>query len=392
MKILHIDETFHPAYGYQVNPLAKFQQKQGHDVTIMTVDGDHLYPVFKAFGDDGSSVLADDADYTAATGVKIVRIPTKGYIMSRAVYSGVLFKKIRELAPDVIFVHCIETLTGMRFLLKKKEYPLLFDSHMLQMASANRFAKLYERVFRTVFTGIVKKHGYYVIRTQDDDYVNSHLGIPEELTPFISFGTDTLLFKPSAEVRAQFRKDHGIAGDDFVVVYTGKLTKEKGGKLLAEAFQQPLDTERNIVLVVVGTPPSNEYGQEVKAMLEQAAVRVLTFPTQKYTDLAQFYQMGDLSVFPRQCSMSFYDAQACGLPVLSEDNNVNVDRCTHGNGSNFAAEDVDSFRAGIAMYANMPQEQLQKLREAAVAFISEGYNYENIASQYTDYLVKAMQK
>lgn len=26
MKIVYVDETFHPAYGYQSNPLAKFQQ------------------------------------------------------------------------------------------------------------------------------------------------------------------------------------------------------------------------------------------------------------------------------------------------------------------------------------------------------------------------------
>lgn len=49
MKILHIDETFHPSYGYQVNPLAKFQQHQGNEVYIATVDKEHLYPVYKEF-------------------------------------------------------------------------------------------------------------------------------------------------------------------------------------------------------------------------------------------------------------------------------------------------------------------------------------------------------
>ena len=36
MKIVYVDETFHPAYGYQSNPLAKFQQVQGNEVTIVT--------------------------------------------------------------------------------------------------------------------------------------------------------------------------------------------------------------------------------------------------------------------------------------------------------------------------------------------------------------------
>lgn len=389
MKILHVDETFHPSYGYQVNPLAKFQQKQGHDVTIMTVDKDHLYPVYKEFGDDGATVLQEDAEYSEMTGVRIIRVPTIGYFLKRVVYSGKIYKMIDEIKPDVVFVHCVETLTGMRFLLRKKEYPLMFDSHMLSMASGNPFAKQYEYLFKGIFARIIKKHRYYVIRTQDDDYVNSYLGIPKELTPFISFGTDTLLFKPSLEARNVFRTEHSISKDDFVIVYTGKLTDAKGGKLLAEAFQKPFASKRNVVLVIVGTPPDNEYGCNIQKLLDQAAVRVIMFPTQKYTELAKFYQMADLSVFPKQCSMSFYDAQACGLPVLSEDNNVNVDRCSHGNGSNFAAGDVESFRNHITKYANMPSIQIKQIRVAAEQFITGGYSYEKIADQYTEYLKKA---
>lgn len=391
MKILHIDETFHPSYGYQANPLAKFQQKQGHDVTIITVDKDHLYHVYKNFGDDGSTVLEADAEYSKSTGVKIIRVATKGYFMKRAVYSKELFKVIDQLAPDVIFVHCVETITGMRFLMRKKKYPLMFDSHMLSMASANRFVKLYESVYKLFFTRIIKKKGYYVIRTQDDEYVNTHLAVPKELTPFISFGTDTIMFSPSKTARNAFREEHGISEDDFVIVYTGKLTPGKGGKLLGEAFLKPFNTKKNVVLTVVGNTPDTEYGKEVDALLEKTAVRLLRFPTQKYTELAKFYQMADLSIFPKQCSMSFYDAQACGLPVLSEDNNVNVDRCSHNNGSNFVSGDVESFRCELEKYMNMSDEQLQKMRDAATGFIMEGYSYDIIAAEYTEYLVKAVE-
>lgn len=392
MKILHVDETFHPSYGYQANPLAKFQQKQGHDVTIMTVDKDHLYPVYKEFGDDGSTVLQEDEEYTKSTGVKIVRVPTKGYFLKRVVYSSKIFKMIDAIKPDVVFVHCVETLTGMRFLLRKKKYPMMFDSHMLSMASENRFAKLYERLFKSVFAKIIIGNGYYVIRTQDDDYVNSHLGIPKDLTPFVSFGTDTLLFKPSDEARYAFREEHDIAEDDFVVVYTGKLTEAKGGKLLAEAFSKPFNAKRNVVLVIVGTPPDNQYGRAVRKSLDQAAVRVIMFPTQKYTELARFYQMADLSVFPKQCSLSFYDAQACGLPVLSEDNNVNVDRCSHQNGGNFKAGSVDDFRTKIMSFASMSQEERNKYKKNARAFVEAGYDYADIARQYTAYLMRAVNR
>lgn len=390
MRILHVDETFHPSYGYQVNPLAKFQIKQGHDVSILAPTREYMYPVYREFGDDGRELDKEDMAYENATGVKIVRVAAKGYFMRRLVYGTELFRTIKEINPEVIFVHCVETLTAMRFLLRKKDYPMVFDSHMLSMASQNRFAKIYEYVFRNVFAKIIIKNQYNVIRTQNDDYVNKHLGIPYTLTPFISFGTDTILFRPSHEARHKFRMEHGIAESDFVVIYTGKLTSTKGGKMLAEAFNKKFDVQRKIVLVVVGTPTKDKYGQEVESLLKNSPNRVLMFPTQPYMELAQFYQAADLSVFPTQCSMSFYDAQACGLPVLSEDNNVNVDRCSYDNGFNFRQGDIEDFRAKIIEAAELPEETMQQMSNNACSFINNGYDYQSIAQQYTNYLTKAV--
>lgn len=384
MRILHIDETFHPSYGYQVNPLAKFQQKQGNEVFIATVDKNHLYPVYKEFGDTGETLEQEDKVYEETTGVKIIRVQAKGYYFRRLIYTNEIFRVVEQVNPDVLFVHCVETITAMRFLLKGLKYPMMFDSHMLSMASQNKFAKIYEKLYGLTFGRKIRKHGFIVVRTQDDRYVNEKFGIPEKLTPFISFGTDTILFSPSSKIRINFRKEYDISDEAFVVVYTGKLTEAKGGLLLAETFKDKFS--KDIILVCVGTPPNNEYGEAVSKLLKQSENRVIMFPTQKYQDLAKFYQMADLSVFPKQCSMSFYDAQACGLPVLSEDNNVNVDRCSNNNGFNFKAGSVDDFRKKIEEIASMSKEELQGYRNNAMKFIDNGYSYEHIAKEYTRYL------
>lgn len=384
MKILHIDETFHPSYGYQVNPLAKFQQKQGNEVFIATVDKNHLYPVYKEFGDTGETLEQEDKVYEETTGVKIIRVQAKGYYFRRLIYTNEIFRVVEQVNPDVLFVHCVETITAMRFLSKGLEYPMMFDSHMLSMASQNKFAKIYEKLYGLTFGRKIRKNGFIVVRTQDDRYVNEKFGIPEKQTPFISFGTDTILFSPSSKIRINFRKEYDISDEAFVVVYTGKLTEAKGGLLLAETFKDKFS--KDIILVCVGTPPNNEYGEAVSKLLKQSENRVIMFPTQKYQDLAKFYQMADLSVFPKQCSMSFYDAQACGLPVLSEDNNVNVDRCSNNNGFNFKAGSVDDFRKKIEEIASMSKEELQGYRNNAMKFIDNGYSYEHIAKEYTRYL------
>ena len=393
MKILYIDETFHPSYGYQANPLAKFQQAQGHEVIIATVEKKWMYPVYRSFGDDGTGLEEADARYERDTGVKIIRVPAKGYVARRLVYGKEIFQVVDQVKPDVIFIHCVETLTAIRFLFSRKmrkNYPMMFDSHMLKMASTSKFAKLFEKGFQLLVTPIIKKNNYEVIRTQDDDYVNSRLAIPMEQTPFISFGTDTKLFYPSQEVRAEFRKKHEIPEGAFTVVYTGKLTEAKNGKLLAEAFKEKFT--KPVSLICVGTPPDTEYGRQVKALLDASQNQVIMFPTQNYMDLGQFYQAADLSVFPKQCSMSFYDAQACGLPVLSENNNVNVDRCSHGNGRNFKANDISSFRGEIQKMIDIPKEEYEQMRQAAIAFIAGDYDYEKIAQQYTECLERAVER
>ncbi|MHB1454438.1 MAG: glycosyltransferase family 4 protein [Saccharofermentanales bacterium] len=392
MRILHWDEMFHPSFGYQINLLAKFQVKQGHEVIIVTSDKIEEHPAFASFGNKEDINHADDF-YSKMNGVKILRLPINGIVSSRVIYKRGYLKSIKELNPDVIMCHTNDTLSAIRIAQKHKylNIPIVFDNHMLVMASLNPLSRYFRAFFRLFITPIIKKKGWTVIRTQDDNYVNKYLGIPKEQTPFISFGSDTTLFHPDEETRMRFRKDYTISENDFIVVYTGKLDKAKGGKFLAETFKKDFIYEREIVLIVVGNT-NGEYGKEVEDIFSKSENRVLRFSTQKYTELARFYQSSDLAIFPKQCSLSFYDAQACGLPVLSEDNNINVDRLQNSNGFNFKAGDIADFREKILFCAMMTDKDYSIMKQNAVEFIRKNYDYEIIAKQYTDILINEVGK
>ena len=102
--------------------------------------------------------------------------------------------------------------------------------------------------------------------------------------------------------------------------------------------------------------------------------------------MAQFYQSADLSVFPKQCSLSFYDAQACALPVILEDNNVNVGRVQCNNGTIFKSGDVDAFRAKMMQYIMLPDDVFKSIGKNGYDYVAENFNYKNIAAQYTKVL------
>ncbi|MCK2016880.1 glycosyltransferase [Peribacillus frigoritolerans] len=386
MKIIHVEDFFHPDAGYQINILPKYQCKQGHSVAIVTSEIERVPVGLTAFfGKD--NIEERDREYTKKTGVEIYRVPIYKFLSGRAIYKPGLKKFIDSLSPDLLYVHGNDTAIGILYALRARKlaYRIVFDSHMLEMASQNVFKNLFRMFYKSFITPIIKKEKLIIIRTQNDDYVSRFLGVPLVQSPWISVGADTLLFSSDRIQKNEFRNKYNISENDFVVLYTGKLDESKGGKFLAEAFKQKFNNNLNVVLVVVGNT-SGEYGKEVEMIFKQSENRVLRFPTQRYVDLPQFYQGADLSVFPKQCSLSFYDAQACGLPVVSEDNNINIDRLQNNNGFCFKSGDIVDFRDKIGKCVNMKKEEYKKMGENASDFITANYNYKNIAEQYTKIL------
>lgn len=390
MKIVHVIDFFHPNAGYQLNVLSKYIVKMGHEDYIVTGKIDKINKtLLDFFGRE--NIEENDKIFEMNTGVKIIRLPLIAYYSGRAIFSKKLEQTVENLKPDVLFIHDIDTLVGIKYVFKAKglKYPVVFNSTMLEMASANRFRKQYRWFFNNFITPKIIKNRFKIIRIQDDDYLERCLGIPLNQCPFISVGSDTMLFHPDDFVKQKFRTENGISTNDFVVIYTGKLVESKGAKLLAEAFEKKfqIKSKRNIVLMVVGNS-SGEYGQEVEEIFNRSENRIMRFTTQKYLDLAKFYQVADLSIFPKECSLSFYDAQACGLPVLSEDNNVNVDRLKYNNGFNFKKGSLEDLRDKLIMCVEIENEKYNKIRENAITFVKENYDYNNIAKMYIDILVE----
>lgn len=390
MKIVQIEDFFHPDAGYQVNIISKYFVKEGHDVTIITSELEKIPDYLKNFfGTD--DIELRDQEYSKKYGVKIIRLPLKSYISGRSVYNKEIFKVIHRESPDIVYLHGNDTLFSMQYLLryKKMGYPVVMDSHMLEMASTNRFNKLFRKIYRLIFAPIIIKNNIYVIRTQDDPYVEKHLGIPLNQAPWISVGSDTLLFHPDIDAKDKFREEFSIANDACVILYAGKLDESKGGLLLAEAIKEKFPVNREVVFAIVGNAVG-EYGNRINAIFEQSENRVLRFPTQTYAELAKYYQSADIVLFPRQCSLSFYDVQACGLPVIFENNSVNESRAVFGNAVTFKSGEVKSFREVICKLVNMDNQEFETMKNNSIDFIQKNYDYADLAKKYLEIIKESV--
>lgn len=391
MKIVQIEDFFHPDAGYQINVLTKYLA-QKHEVYILCATMNKIPKYLTSFF--GNETIAEkDALYEKKYGVKIIRIPLIGYWGNRFVFSNKIFTIIKELNPDVLYVHGNDSYIGIRILSHPNRFKckIVSDSHMLDMASKSKMHNLFCKWYKKYVTPQIIKQNITVIRTQNDDYVMRRLGLKENMCPYIPLGSDMLLFHPDKNERQVFRKCNQINDDDFVILYAGKLDETKGGMLLARAVKEKFNSPQSVVVMIVGNS-SGEYGEKIEEVLQQSDNRIIRFNTQTYENLAQFYKASDLVVFPRQCSLSFYDAQACGVPVLSENNNINQDRNSHENGWCFQANNIDSLRNSIIKILMLPQSEINRYGDNAYKFVKENFNYIQSANQYIEIIEKECTK
>lgn len=390
MKFVHVEDFVHPNAGYQINLLTRLQVQQGHEVIIVAGELDKI-PTFLTSFFGKENIEAKDDNFFKNTGVKIIRHPLHAYYSGRAIFKKGLHSLIKAQNADVLFIHNEDTVMGMNLLwnYKKMNIPYVLDCHMLEMASENKFRNYFRAFYRKFITPIILRNNIPLIRVVDTDFVEKHYGIPLEKTVLLSFGTDTDFYKPNAEVKERKRQELGITSDDFVVIYAGKLDHFKGGKFLAEAIKESVKLQdKKIKFIIIGTAPKDTYGQEVEELFSKSENEIIRFPTQTYFDLAEFYQLADIAIFPKQCSMSYMEVQSCSLPVVLETNEINIERASNKKGAIFSENNTEEFREAIINFGNMPKIDFDLYKKNARENILKNFDFVPIAQKFTDVMIK----
>ena len=165
------------------------------------------------------------------------------------------------------------------------------------------------QVVSTVLTAFYGQCRVVLSPSRSADSSLRRLGIAEERIVRWDRGVDLTRFNP-----ARYAPD--VLPDAFNVLYAGRLTREKGVELLADAFLTARDRDPRLRLVLAGGGPEEEL---LRSRLGGAA----TFLGWLEPDqLARVYASADLFVFPSATDtfgQVILEAQASGLPVLAVD-------------------------------------------------------------------------
>lgn len=394
MRIVHIEDFFHPLAGYQLNTLAPALSKMGYEVIIVTSKLNKIPSRLKDFfGVD--EIEKKDREFEEKYNVKIIRVDIFTYYSGRSIYYPTIFKLVDSLKPDILFVHGEDTFIGILYALryKKLKYPLIFDCHSVDFASRNRFSKQFRWFFKKFIGPVIVRNNIPLIRVVDVDFVEKYYGIPLYKTVYIPlFNVDTSLFYPDNTKRKHFREKFGIKNDEFVLLYAGKIDEEKGGIFLAESIKEEFCNAKRKPTFLIVSSNNDEYAKRVYDLFKESKNKIILIETQPFDYLPYVFNGADVVLYPKQCGMSFFQAQACGKMVIFENNEINKQRTVGKNAILFEKDNIFDFREKIEYVLNISDEELIQGEKEATEYIRNNFDFDTIIKKYDDLFKKVFLK
>jgi glycosyltransferase involved in cell wall biosynthesis len=141
-------------------------------------------------------------------------------------------------------------------------------------------------------------------------------GLPQERMKPLPRWVDTDAYSPGMR-NPSFWKARGVELGRVVLLYVGRVSREKGLEMLALAFRELVDAGATITLAVIGDGP---YRNEMEAFLSEYPALFTGYLAGE--ELQRGYASADLFVFPSATDTFgnvVLEAQASGLPVIVSD-------------------------------------------------------------------------
>ncbi|MBN1527938.1 MAG: glycosyltransferase [Thermoleophilaceae bacterium] len=157
-------------------------------------------------------------------------------------------------------------------------------------------------------------------------------------------GVDTARFRPGL-------RDESLLPGEVTVLYAGRLTREKGADLLADAFLRARERDPRLHIVLAGGGPERA---ELEARLGPHATFLGWLDGER---LARAYASADLFLFASRTDtfgQVILEAQASGLPVVAVADGGPLELIEDGRTGRLAPPDADALAAAITELVAAP--------------------------------------
>jgi glycosyltransferase involved in cell wall biosynthesis len=294
-------------------------------------------------------------------------------------YNGInnpgLIKEIEQWNADAVLVLGWKFKSHLKVLRYfKGKIPVHFrgDSTLLQEAAYSNFRKIGRRILlQWVYTHV--DNAWYV-GTHNKAYFKE-MGLKEKQLTLVPHVVDNNRFKrtPQLKQKALLLKKQMNVDDGMIILYAGKIVKQKGVFTLFNAFIQA--GIHHAHLVFVGT------GAEVVNLKKMAADKsnIHFLSHQRQSTMPVIYSMADILIQPSESDtwgLVINEAMANGLAVVASDNCGGALDLIHegDNGYIFRSKDESRLTQIIKELADNP-DKVKRMGLASLNKISN-FSYE----------------
>lgn len=338
MKIGIFSESYDPVLNgvtVSILTLTTELKKLGHEIYVFA-------PGYRGHKDIESEVLRFPSVRTWAARDYPLAVP----------YLPRLVQRVRRLDLDIIHTQTPFMMgwLGLR-LARRLGIPIISTNHTQYAEYAHYFPLAPVAATRAVIIGYLRR--YY---NRCDGVVVPSSPIAELLrdygvrTPIHVIPTGNALDTSlDEEARARIRREHGIPADARVMLYVGRLAREKNLGLLLEAFDRLSRKHDDLYLFVVGGGPFETECREIASGLG-CCKRVAFAGSVPREKVAKYYSAGDFFTFPSVTEtqgLVIGEALGAGLPCVAVNAGGSPEMLVEGEDSLLAENDIEDFTAKI---------------------------------------------
>lgn len=366
MKILLTSDWYAPAINGVVTSIVNLRrglEARGHETRILT-----LSQIHHSYAEGGVTYIGSFPAGIIYPGARL-----------RTAFGRKEIRELLEWGPDIVHSNC----EFNTFLLAKKiashlDIPLVHTYHTVYENYTHYFSpskKWGRKMVKALTRRIARQTDALIAPTGKvkkllADY---HVFQPIYVIPT---GIDQEHFQPRPGERAAVRAKLGIPSDHTVLIFVGRLAKEKNCGELIQAVSRFRDAK--ITLLFVGDGPCRG---ELEEQVENLGLsgKVIFTGMVPPEEISLYYHAGDLFVSASTSEtqgLTYLEAVADSLPLLCR-----KDACLNGvlldgvNGWNYKTQDEFSDR--LKLFLEYPDIREEMSREAAR--ISRGFSISSFA-------------
>lgn len=323
MKVLITSDWYTPAVNGVVTSVLNLRrqlQQQGHEVWVLTLSGS-----LHSYSEDGVIYIGSVDAGLLYPGARL-----RGAAVGAAVKAMIRWK------PDVVHSQCeFSTFFLARKIAREVNAPLIHTYHTVYEDYTHYFSpsRRWGRQMAAHFSRyILAQCDWAIAPTEKVKMLLDGYGVNPPVS-VIPTGIDLSRFeiRPCQQQTAKLKSRLGIPAKNKVLIYLGRLAKEKNIHELLQASAQFADS---VTLLLVGGGPQQDALQAQAAQLG-VTDRVIFTGMVKPEQVASYYALGDVFVSASSSEtqgLTYIEALAAGLPCVCR-----ADDCLTGvieNGTN----------------------------------------------------------